>query len=151
MSDQGFSLGSCQHCGQNIEFPIEGAGMLVACPHCNVDTVLTAEQPPAQTIADEITAAELKDALTGVIPQRRISVLYQTGMVLVLFFMALLPLTYLAFALFVACATCWYGIHARALFSGVSGGLYVLILKLILYIGPLLAGGIAVFFMFKPI
>ena len=23
-----------QHCGQHIEFPISGIGLLVACPHC---------------------------------------------------------------------------------------------------------------------
>jgi Zn-dependent protease with chaperone function len=151
MSEPQFSLCSCQHCGQNIEFPSEGAGMLVGCPHCGSETILTAAPSPVQASADEITAAELKEALACVIPRRRISVLYQAGMVLVLFFMALLPLAYLAFALLVAYATYWYGVHARRLFSGFTGGLYVLILKLILYIGPLVAGGIAVFFMFKPI
>lgn len=151
MSEAQFSLCSCQHCGQNIEFPSEGAGMLVACPHCSSETILTAGQTFVQTVGDEITAAELKEALAGVIPRRRISVLYQAGMVLVLLFMALLPLAYLAFALAVGYATWWYGVHARVILSGFTGGLYVLIFKLILYLGPSVGGGFAFFFMFKPI
>jgi len=37
------------------------------------------------------------------------------------------------------------------LFTSLSGGFYFLFIKTILYIAPLIAGGIAVFFMFKPI
>ncbi len=32
---------SCQHCGGHIEFPTEGAGQIVKCPHCGSDTVLS--------------------------------------------------------------------------------------------------------------
>lgn len=31
----------CQHCRGRIEFPIEGVGTAVACPHCGVETDLT--------------------------------------------------------------------------------------------------------------
>jgi len=48
-------------------------------------------------------------------------------------------------------ATCWYGIHAKWMLSGFTGGFHIYILKLIAYLGPLIGGILAVFFMFKPI
>jgi hypothetical protein len=36
---------SCQHCGGHIEFPAEGAGQVVKCPHCGWDTFLTVSHP----------------------------------------------------------------------------------------------------------
>jgi Zn-dependent protease with chaperone function len=100
---------------------------------------------------DEITAAELKAALTGIVPRRPISVFYQLGLLIVAIFMILLPVVYVAFVAGVAYATYWYGVHAKVLFSSYVGGVHVLILKAILYLGPIVGGAIAVFFMFKPI
>jgi hypothetical protein len=37
-----YSKGVCQHCGGHIEFPTEGAGQTIPCPHCKWNTVLTA-------------------------------------------------------------------------------------------------------------
>jgi hypothetical protein len=38
---------SCQHCGEHIAFPIEGAGQTVECPHCKRETILSI--PPDET------------------------------------------------------------------------------------------------------
>ncbi len=153
MSDQGFGLTSCQHCGQNVEFPLAGLGLSVACPHCNLETILA--EASALTLdaqpGDEIAAAELKAALAGVVPRRRLAIFYQLGLLVVAIFMVFLPVVYLAFAASVAYGTYWYGVHALALFTSFSGGFYGLIFKVILYLGPLLGGAVAVFFMFKPI
>lgn len=40
----------CQHCGGHIEFPSEGIGSTVPCPHCQFQTVLTASAP-SKTVA----------------------------------------------------------------------------------------------------
>jgi len=151
MSDQLFCLASCQHCGQHIEFPAEGAGMRVPCPHCAMETMLNEERPATPDTGEEITAAELQAALSGVLPRRRISIFYQVGLLLVASFMVLLPLAYLALAAFAAYGVYWYAIHGLALFSSFEGGFQFLILKGILYVGPLLGGTVAVIFMFKPI
>jgi hypothetical protein len=37
----------CQHCGGHIEFPTEGAGRTIPCPHCQWKTVLTISHAPA--------------------------------------------------------------------------------------------------------
>ena len=151
MSEERFCICSCEHCGGHIEFPASGVGMRVACPHCAVGTVLTeAHERPAENL-EQISAAELKEALAGTITRRRISVFYQAGLVLVALFMVLLPVVYLAFVALVAWSTYWYAVHAQVLFTSLSGGFYLLFIKTILYIAPLIAGGIAVFFMFKPI
>jgi hypothetical protein len=41
-----YSKGVCQHCGGHIEFPAEGAGQTIACPHCQWNTVLTPSNSP---------------------------------------------------------------------------------------------------------
>jgi hypothetical protein len=35
----------CQHCGGHIEFPTEGAGQTISCPHCQWQTPLTISHP----------------------------------------------------------------------------------------------------------
>lgn len=116
-----------------------------------METVLVEEVPNAPETADVITAAELKAALEGAVPRSRVSVFYQAGLLLVACFMILLPLAYLAFAAFAGYCVCWYVVHARVLFSGSSGSVHLLIFKIILYVGPIMGGVAAVFFMFKPI
>jgi hypothetical protein len=37
----------CQHCGGHIEFPTEGAGQTILCPHCQWKTVLSVSHAPA--------------------------------------------------------------------------------------------------------
>jgi Zn-dependent protease with chaperone function len=125
--------------------------MSVECPGCGSATVLSDEGTPARVPSEEIAAAELQSALAGPVPRHRISMFYQFGLLLVAFFMVLLPLVYFAFACFAGYGVYWYAVHGRALFSSFTGGIYVLMLKMIIYIGPILAGGMAVFFMFKPI
>ena len=125
--------------------------MSVECPGCGTAVVLRGEGSPAPEPSEEITAAELQSALAGPVPRRRISIFYQVGLLLVAFFMLLLPVVYLAFASLAGYGVYWYAVHGRALFSSFTGGVYVLILKAILYVGPIVAGVVAVFFMFKPV
>ncbi len=37
---------SCNHCGGRIEFPAEGIGATISCPHCAASTELKLETPP---------------------------------------------------------------------------------------------------------
>jgi Zn-dependent protease with chaperone function len=153
MSELGFRLAACCHCGQHIEFPQEGIGAAVACPHCEQETILEdiSLSDSRKPVPEEITAGELKAAMEGTAPRHRISVFYQLGLIVVALIMVLLPVVYFAFVASIAYGTYWYGVHAVVLFSGFNAGIYVLILKAVLYVGPLVGGTIAVFFMFKPI
>jgi hypothetical protein len=36
-----FAKCACQHCGGHIEFPIDGAGQKICCPHCDRPTLLS--------------------------------------------------------------------------------------------------------------
>ena len=83
MSPSDFLKGNCEQCGGRIEFPAEGAGTEVACPHCAqptalLETLATPAQPPGT-----LTAVELTAAFGGPIRRPRISVFYQTGLLLV--------------------------------------------------------------------
>jgi Zn-dependent protease with chaperone function len=152
MRNEGFGVAACENCGQHIEFPSEGAGLNVPCPHCGQETTLAALLAEEAAPQEEITAAELSAALSGTLGRRRIPVFYHLGLLLVAVFMVLLPLVYLAFAAFAAFCVYWYAVHAwRIIFTGFSGGLYGMVLKVIAYLGPLIGGVIAVFFLFKPL
>jgi len=125
--------------------------MSVECPGCGIATILRDESNLASVTSVEITAADLQSALAGPVPRRHISIFYQFGLLLVAFFMVLLPLFYFAFTCLAGYGVYWYADHGRALFSSFTGGIYVLMLKMIIYLGPVLGGAIAVLFMFKPI
>ncbi|HTL18769.1 MAG TPA: M48 family metallopeptidase, partial [Patescibacteria group bacterium] len=150
MTQQRFCKGSCEHCGQHIEFPAEAEGLKVACPQCSKETVLVAAPWPADE-PEGVTANELKTAFAGMVPPRRISVLYQAGLFVVAMFMLLLPLAYLAIAAAAAYGVYWYAIHAKPLFLRYSGSVHLMILMILVYISPIMAGSVAVFFMFKPL
>lgn len=123
----------------------------MSCPHCGSETILLAELAEAAAPAEEITAAELKEALSGVLPRSRISIFYQAGLLLVAIFMILLPIAYVGVAALAAYGVYWYASHGRVFFSNFIGGIYVLIFKAILYLAPIIGGTVGVFFMFKPI
>ena len=42
---ENFAKCDCQHCGGHIEFPIQGGGRKISCPHCNEPTLLTRIAP----------------------------------------------------------------------------------------------------------
>lgn len=138
----------CQQCDQPIEFPPEGLGMVVECPHCGRETALREDilKPPETLSAGELTAA-----FAGTVPRPKIPVLYQLSIFLVAIFMVLLPIIYVAFVLMMAWGVYWYAVHAKVLLAGFTGGLYLFLIKLVLYFGPIFGGGVAVFFMFKPL
>lgn len=62
MSNNNFLKGQCRHCGGHLEFPVEGVGQTVPCPHCNQMTELTASVPP-----DERKASKLKPLAIGAV------------------------------------------------------------------------------------
>jgi Zn-dependent protease with chaperone function len=81
----------------------------------------------------------------GRISPRRISLSYQLALVACAVVMLLLPAIYLGFVVGLVWCLQWYAIHAALFFS--NGGW----LMLLCYIGPLVAGGMLVLFMVKPL
>lgn len=96
-------------------------------------------------------AVQLLDGFQGRIEPPRFSLLYQINLLLVAALMILLPLLYLILIAALIGAVWWWAQAGLVLFAVRGGGIYGLILRLIGYAGPLLAGGIAVLFMFKPL
>src|SRR5580700_9172220 len=45
---ESFAKCVCQHCGGHIEFPAEGAGQKISCPHCQWPTVLLLPSAPVE-------------------------------------------------------------------------------------------------------
>lgn len=89
-------------------------------------------------------------SFSGNISPVRVSFGYGLALMLVAVLMVLLPLIYLAIVGSVGWLWWWYAVHGLDLFSGSHGrnaGKGVLLM----YLGPLVIGGILVLFMFKPI
>jgi Zn-dependent protease with chaperone function len=88
------------------------------------------------------------EAFTGTITRTRTGPLYSAGLAIVAFAMVLLPALYLALIALTAWGVFWHLANDTWIFSGGSGrGGFV---RLILYLGPAVAGSILVFFMVKP-
>lgn len=144
--------GPCEHCGTNLEFPAEMDGQTTQCPNCQQATLLTAA--PVEEPVDApttITAPELLSMFSGPITRTRVSLFYQLGLCVVAFTMVLLPLIYLALVCLAALAVFTWARGGLVLFSDHAGGGRVFFLKALVYIAPLFAGIVLVFFMVKPI
>ena len=141
---------SCQQCDQFIEFPAEGLGISISCPHCGETTILHEDATPPKS-TETLSAGELKAAFAGTVSQPRISIFYQLALFLVAVIMILLPVIYVSFVALSAYGVYWYGTHAKVFLTSFTGGLYVFIFKLLIYFGPIFGGTVAVFFMLKPL
>lgn len=151
MSDAATSKCACQSCGVHLEYPVEAEGTQIACPQCGDPTQLlaapAADAPPAATA---LTMESLNAAFGGPVPRTRVSFLYRVGLVIVALAMILLPLVYLALVGAAGWAVYYWATHFSFLLSSTGGG-RVWLLKLFLYITPLFAGVVLVFFMIKPL
>jgi len=88
------------------------------------------------------------EAFSGAIARTKTGPFNRAGLALVAFAMVLLPLIYLALIGFAACAVLFHLKNDTWIFAGASGR--GSLIRLILYLGPAVAGGILVFFMVKP-
>ena len=86
------------------------------------------------------------EAFSGAITRTKTGPLYRAGLAVVAFAMVLLPLLYVGLIAFTAWAVLWHLKNDTWMFNGSGGGF----IRLILYLGPAVAGGILVFFMVKP-
>jgi DNA-directed RNA polymerase subunit RPC12/RpoP len=71
MSDQPFLKCPCQNCGEAIEFPAQGVGLSVQCPHCSQKTVLTGPAPTAAVVAPAIPTTAAPPSLPPADAPRR--------------------------------------------------------------------------------
>ena len=150
MAEANYLNGACESCGGHIEFPAEGIGLSVSCPHCGQPTTLL-EDLGDREVDGALSAAELSAAIIGPIRKFRVSVIYQIALLLVACFMVVLPVVYLGLIVALGYGVYWYALTARSLLTSFTGGLYIFFFKVLLYVGPLVGGGVALFFMFKPI
>src|SRR5947199_349413 len=124
MAEAGFLNGACESCGGHIEFPAEGIGMSVSCPHCGQMTALLEDLGPRE-MDQAISASDLSAAFLGAIPKYRVSVIYQIALLLVSSFMVVLPLLYFGLIAALGYGIYRYAVAARALLTSYTGGLYI--------------------------
>jgi Zn-dependent protease with chaperone function len=88
-------------------------------------------------------------AFTGQIEPARVSFFYQMGLGVVALTLVLLPLIYMALIVAVGWVVWWHLMNDAALFSSLKGR--AIIIGVVLYLGPAVAGGIFVLFLIKPL
>ena len=98
----------------------------------------------------EADRTELMDRLRGQVPAPAISITYRIALLLVMFAMLLLPVVYLLLIAAAGWGVVWYATHAAGMLTVVRGG-RAMIVVLILYLAPIVAGGLLVLFMFRPL
>jgi Zn-dependent protease with chaperone function len=151
MTEVQYLNGACETCGGHIEFPAEGLSLSAACPHCGEQTLLLETLGQPGEGSPSLTAAELKAAFGGPAGKYRVSFIYQLALLWVTAFMVILPLAYVGLIAALGYAVYWYARFGLGMFASFIGGFYVLLFKVLLYLGPLVGGAVAVFFMLKPI
>jgi Zn-dependent protease with chaperone function len=146
MNEELLAKCSCAHCGTHLEFPLEGAGAIIACPNCGQQTQLTLEAAPQ---SERPAAAELLAGFTGTIRRTRASFFYHVGLILVTIVMLILPVIYACMIAAAGWGVYYYATHFTFLRG--LGGPRIWLLKAVLYLGPILAGIVLIFFMIKPL
>ena len=102
---------------------------------------------PAEGVGGDQNVSPL-DAFSGAITRTKTGPLYKVALAIVAFAMVLLPLIYFTLIAFAAWAVVFHLKSDTWIFEGASGR--GSLIRLILYLGPAVAGGILVFFMVKP-
>lgn len=98
----------------------------------------------------EPSAEQLLAALEQPLTPVRVPMLYRLGLLLVAAAMVLLPVLYLALIVGLGWLVYLHAVHSVVILDG-SGGGRAMLLRLTIYMAPLVAGVVAVLFMLKPI
>jgi Zn-dependent protease with chaperone function len=106
--------------------------------------------PAAAKPRGRLTERELLSAFRDGYQRRRPGIAYQLGILLVAVTMIVLPMFYLAFIALIIYAVVYHAQNHTALLH-MSGSGRAAAMALVIYLAPLVAGPIAVFFMFKPL
>lgn len=142
---------SCSSCGTHLEFSLESAGAVIACPHCGISTELTLEAPPSSTTPDGVSPQDILSAFTGAIPRKSVPFVYRVALCFVALFIVMLPIIYMALVAAAAAGVWFYATHFFFLLQSFRGGYVFFMAKALAYVGPLFAGGVLVLFMVKPL
>ncbi|HVT81362.1 MAG TPA: M48 family metalloprotease [Phycisphaerae bacterium] len=97
-----------------------------------------------------LSGAQLALAFDGTLEPSRISVFYHIALFLVFCAMVLLPVVYFAIIAAAIMGVRWYAVHASVLLSALRFGSGMVLVGVI-YIAPLVAGGLLVLFMILPL
>lgn len=150
MSAPGFAKSACQSCDVHLEYPAEAEGAQIACPQCGQQTQLTQIshlEMPAPVPA--LTLESVDGAFNGAVARTPVSLLYRIGLLVVTLAMVTLPLIYIAMVGAAGWAVYYWATHFTFLLSHGRGRGWIVML--LVYLTPLFAGLVLVFFMVKPL
>ena len=110
-----------------------------------------AAKTPSRPIGPTREAREILAAFRGEIEPVRPTLLYRLGLLVVALAMLMLPLIYLGLIAAAALATLYHATHSHVIFRNIGGSGGGAKAAVLLYVGPIIAGGALVVFMVKPL
>jgi len=90
---------------------------------------------------------EILSNINGKIKPVKVPFFYKSAIIIVFIFMILLPALYLALIVSIGYLVYYHAVYTPDILFRAGGGF----LKLIIYLGPIIIGGILIFFMIKPL
>lgn len=106
-------------------------------------------RPPAAALTPEQLRAAIMAGFRGPIERVPTTSTYKLGILLTALFMVLLPLIYIAIILLACLAVYWHLTNNHFIVSEVRGR--AALFAIVVYIAPLVVGGIMILFMIKPL
>lgn len=120
---------------------------MTAIPAPLADGGRNTREPPAAPPSKKDVARQVLTGLSGQIEPVRVGFLYQAGLVLVALAMLILPLVYVAFVTLIAYGVYWHATRDITIFEGRGNARA----KMLAYVLPIIAGGLLVLFLVKPL
>jgi Zn-dependent protease with chaperone function len=108
-----------------------------------------AKSAPPATLSPEQRRVQVMSGFRGEIPRAKASLMYRLGILLTAAFMVLLPLIYVGIIALACLGMYWHVTNNYVIIGAVRGrGAF---LALIVYLAPVVVGGIMILFMIKPL
>ncbi|MBI3830247.1 MAG: M48 family metalloprotease [Planctomycetes bacterium] len=106
---------------------------------------------PTATVSQDAVAKRVLAAFSSACPPIPVPLHYRLGLMVVAVAMVLLPLIYVSLIGLAGFGVYYHAVHHTGVLSMPGGGTGKLMAIALLYFGPILAGGILVLFMIKPL
>jgi hypothetical protein len=130
---------------------MELAGTEIECPGCKGQTVLETAMGDDAGNKSPVEIASLLNAFRAPVKVPGTSFLYQLGLLFVTAAIVILPLLYLCLVFAAGYGVYWWARNCVFLLALGGYGFYILIAKLVVYVTPIITGGIVLLFMIKPL
>lgn len=142
--------GKCKKCGNLVQVPSTVPAQLATVATPAPAPKPAAQPQAAQSLTYEQAQHHIMGQFTGEIAPVRLPISYRFGVFLVAFVMVLLPLIYIGLIVLAGYGIYYHAVNHTGIFEAARGGRSGFF-ALLIYVAPMVIGGILVAFMIKPL